>query len=87
MVRRKIFDSVKANRDVFECEQPTYIDEVITLYGPVSILTETDYEKWWDEEEISGTIRGRLDEFAQGKFSEINRIIVECLEDYRSGSR
>ena len=83
-LRSKIFQCVKDNPNIFNCAEPEYTDGFIRLHAVGNILEESDYENWWDEQGVRDTIRGRLDDFAQGAFPEINRIITECLEEYRS---
>ena len=83
-LRQKIFNRVKANQDIFNCSVTEYTDELIGLHTEGQILKETDYARWWDEDGIRDAISSRLNDFAQGSFHDINRIIVECLEEYRS---
>ena len=83
-LRRRIFDSVKANPDVFNCEAPAYSDGFIRLHTVGMMLDETDSELWWDEAGTGKMIAGRLGDFAQNGFPAINRIIVDCLKDYRA---
>ena len=82
-----MFDRVRDYLDTVHPAQPTYTEGYVRLHTVGKILEESDYENWWDEESTDDTIRGRLDDFAQGEFPEINRIIVECLEKYRSEGR
>jgi hypothetical protein len=85
-LRRKIFSRVKENVEesgVFNCEEPEYTDDLIRLHR-VNILDEADYKNWWDEEVIHDVINTRLRNFARDQFPEIDRIMVECLEEYRS---
>ena len=86
-LRRKMFDRVRDYLDTVHPAQPTYTEGYVRLHTVGKILEESDYENWWDEESTDDTIRGRLDDFAQGEFPEINRVIVECLEEYRSEGR
>ena len=86
-LRRKMFDRVRDYLDTAHSAQPTYTEGYVRLHTVGKILEESDYENWWDEESTGDTIRGRLDGFAQGEFPEINRIVVECLEEYRSEGR
>ena len=83
-LRRRIFDSVKANPDVFNCEAPAYTDGFIRLHTVGMMLHEGDRELWWDEAGTGKMIAGRLGDFAQGQFADINGIIVGCLKDYRA---
>ena len=86
-LRQVIFERVRDHLEVFNCEQAVYADQAVRLHTMGNILEGGDYENWWDTGRIRDTIRARLDEFSQGEFSEINRIILECLEEYRSESR
>ena len=83
-LRRMIFSAVKANPDVFDCEVPAYTDGFIRLHTVGMMLDEGDRELWWDEAVTGGTIAGRLEDFARSQFPAINKIIVDCLEDYRA---
>ena len=83
-LRRKIFDRLNAEPELFVGDFPSFTDDSIGM-SIGNILKESDYADWWDEEKTRETIAGRLDEFARGQFPEINRVIVECLEDYRAG--
>ena len=83
-VRRKIFNAVKANPDVFDCAAPAYTDGFIRLHTVGMLLDEADSELWWDEAGTGATIAGRLEDFAQSGFPAINGIIVDCLKDYRA---
>lgn len=83
-LRRRIFDTVKANPDVFNCEAPAYTDRFIRLHTVGMMLHEGDSDLWWDQAGTGKTIAGRLGDFAQGQFPVINRVIVECLKGHRS---
>ena len=82
--RRRIFNAIKANPDVFNCAAPAYTDGFIRLHTVGMMLDEGDSELWWDEAGTGGTIAGRLEDFARSRFPAINRIIVDCLEGYRA---
>ena len=84
VLRRRIFDTVKANPEVFDCAAPAYTDGFIRLHTVGMMLDEGDGELWWDEAGTGKTIAGRLDGFAQSGFPAINRVIVDCLKDYRA---
>ena len=86
-LRRRIFDRIRDYMDTVHSAQPTYTERYVRLHTVGNILEGSDYESWWDEESIRDTIGGRLDDFAQGQFPEINRIIVACLEEYRTEGR
>ena len=86
-LRRKIFACVKDNSGVFNCEEPEFKDGWITLHTAEEILTGSDYENWWNEEDVRGTISQRLDEFANTEFPLIDQIIVNCLDDYEAETR
>lgn len=84
MLRKQIFEKVKQHPEVFNCSESSYKSGFFRLHTVGNILDEADYENWWDEDGIRDSISARLDNFAQGRFPEIDRIIVECLEEYRS---
>ena len=84
MLRRQIFEKVKRHPEAFNCAESSYNSGFFRLHTVGNILDETDYENWWDEDGIRDAISNRLSDFAQGSFHDINRIIVECLEEYRS---
>ena len=65
-LRKQIFDRVRANADVFDCEEPAYSAESIRLHTVGNVLEESDYDSWWDEERTREIIYGRLVDFAQG---------------------
>ena len=83
-LRQKIFDTAKANLGVFECVVPAYTDGFIRLHTVGMILHEGDSEFWWDEAGTSQTINARLEDFARCRFTAIDEIIVDCLDDYRT---
>ncbi len=83
-LKKRLLDRVKADPGMFKGPLPGYSEDYIELPFKRGILESSDYEHWWDEERIRRTISGRLDDFAQGQFPEINRIVIECLEEYRS---
>ena len=83
-LRQQIFNGVRDNPDIFNCSLTEYTDEFITLHTVGNILDETDYDNWWDEEAIRSGVASRLDEFARGGFPAINRILLECLNQYCS---
>ena len=83
-LKKRIFDRVAANPGMFEGPLPAYSEDYITLPFGVNILESSDYEHWWDEEATFQTISGRLEDFARCQFPEINRIVLDCLEEYRS---
>ena len=84
-LRKQIFDRVRANADVFDCEEPAYSAESIRLHTVGNVLEESDYDSWWDEERTREIIDGRLVDFAQGQLAAIDKIVVECLEKHRAG--
>ena len=84
MLRRQIFEKVKRHPEVFNCAESSYNSGFFRLHTVGNILDKTDYENWWDEDGIRDAISRRLNNFAQGSFHDINRIIVDCLEEYRS---
>ena len=79
-LKRRILDGLKPNTDLFAGEVPSYSDDYIALRIG-NILEESDYKSWWDEERTRETISHRLGEFAHGRFREINRIVIESLEN------
>ena len=80
-LKKKIYDGLNAHPELFSGEFPGYADDYITLRVG-NILEGLDYENWWDEERTREIISRRLDEFAHGNFPQINRIVMECLEQY-----
>ena len=86
-LRQRIFDQVREYLGSLDAAQPAYTDGYVRLHTVGNILEESDYENWWDEESILERVRGRLDKFAGGEFPEINRIILECLEKYRTDAQ
>ena len=48
-------------------------------------MKSLDFDVRWDEEGTREKIAQRLDDFARGQLPEINRIVLECLEQYRAG--
>ena len=48
-------------------------------------MEESDYDTWWNEGGTREKIAQRLDDFARGQFPEINRIVLDCLEQHRTG--
>ena len=85
-LRQRIFERVKENGDVFNCEATVYTDQYIVLHQEGDILEESDYEVWWDEDTVRGRLRSRLDEFARGAFPKLNQVILNALEERRSES-
>ena len=83
-LKKRIYDRVAAKPWVFKNPLPGYSKDYIELPFERSILESSDYEHWWDEERIRQTISGRLEDFAQCQFPEVNRIVLDCLEEYRS---
>ena len=78
--RRGIFNCVKENPSVFNCDGD-YHDGYIKLGTIRELLDESDYEIRWNEEETRRRIGERLDQFARGKFEQINEIITQCLKE------
>ncbi len=83
-LKKRIFDRVAADPWMFKGPLPGFSEGYIDLPFAGSILESSDYEHWWDEERIRQTISGRLEDFAQCQFPEVNRIVLDCLEEYRS---
>ncbi len=84
-LKRMVFDRVTTDHGMFKGHLPRYSeDKYISLPFGVSLLESSDYKHWWDEERIRQTISCRLDDFAKCQFPEINRIVLNCLEEYRS---
>ncbi len=85
-LKRTLFNRVSAAPGILKGPLPEYAEGNYNgLPLGVSILRSSDYEYWWDEERIRQTIKNRLEGFAQGQFPEINSIVIDCLEEYRSG--
>ena len=85
VLRRKIYNRVKENPEIFNCEVPTYKDGLIELHLAGEILEACDYEDWWDEKAIRATITKRLDEFVENPYPRINEVILQCLEEHEAG--
>lgn len=83
-LRRRIFNEVKENPDVFDRAAAAYTDEFIRLHTVGMMLDERDREIWWDEVGTGETIAGRLEDFARSQFPAINGIIVDCLIAHRA---
>ena len=83
-LRREIFERVKASPSVFNCAELEYKDGFVRLHTVGKVLDGPDYRYWWDEDRIRETISSHLDNFARDQFPEIDGIMVECLEEYRS---
>ena len=82
-LKRRILEGLSEHGELFTVELPSLADDSIDL-GICNILEETDYETWWDEDKTRGTISSRLEEFARNQFPEINRTVLNCLEQYRA---
>ena len=82
-LKRRIWEGLGEHRELFTVELPSLSDDSIDL-GICNILEETDYETWWDEDKTRGTISSRLEEFALNQFPEINRTVLNCLEQHRA---
>ena len=76
-------EGLSEHRELFTVELPSLADDSIDL-GICNIFEETDYETWWDEDKTRGTISSRLEAFARNQFPEINRTVLNCLEQYRA---
>ena len=85
-LKKIIFDQLRARPELFASEFPDESKGSINL-SIGNVLGEVDYETWWDEDETRETISNRLEEFALGQFQEINRIILDCLEQHRSNPK
>ena len=83
-LKKRILAGLKANSGLFAGEVPSYSDDYIAVRVGY-ILEESDYKNWWDEERTRETISNRLGGFAHGRFHAINKIVIECLENYRAG--
>lgn len=83
-LRRKLFDRVRERGDIFQGNATAYTDQMMVLHRDKDILLETDYDEWWDEKTTRDRVRSRLAALAEGSFTEINRIVEEVLEEYRS---
>ena len=85
-LKRIILEGLNEHRELFTVEPPGLSDDSVDL-GICNILEETDYETWWDEDKTRGTISSRLEEFARNQFPEINRMVLNCLEQYRAKAK
>lgn len=84
-LKKMIFDRVTSDHGMFKSPLPRYSeDKYISLPLGVSILERSDYEHFYDEDRIRQTISDRLDDFAKCQFPKINRIVLDCLEEYGS---
>ena len=83
-LKKRLFNRVTTVPGMFKGPLPEYSENYIELPLGVSILKSSDYEHWWDEERIRQTISGRLDDFARCQFPQVNKIVLDCLEEYRS---
>ena len=82
-LKKIIFDQLSGHPDLFDSELPNDSNGSIDLKIG-NVLEGPDYDTWWDEDRTRETISIRLGEFAQGQFPQINRIVLDCLEQYRA---
>lgn len=86
VLRRRIFDHVKKNPDVFDCDRE-FTERFIRLHTVGTILNDSDNDIRWDETETRTRIAERLDLFVQNEFVRINEVITKSLEEYQAGQR
>ena len=84
-LRREIFERVRGCLGAVHAEQPAYTEDYVRLHTVGDVLEGADYDSWWDEARTGEIIESRLAKFAQGQFVEIDRVVVECLEERRRG--
>lgn len=85
-LKRIILEGLSEHRELFTVEPPSLSADSVDL-GICNILEETDYETRWDEDKTRGTISSHLEEFARNQFPEINRVVLNCLEQYRAKAK
>ena len=79
-IRAALFDAVRQNPAVFKPDHKSLIDSWMTLHlEPDYILEPADYGPGWDDGSARRKIEDWIDKFANEKFPEMNRIIVDCL--------
>ena len=79
-IRAALFDAVRQNPAVFKPDHKSLIDSWMALHlEPDYILEPADYGPGWDDGSARRKIEDWIDKFANEKFPEMNRIIVDCL--------
>ena len=86
VLRRMILEGLSEHRELFTIELPSLSGNSIDL-GICNILEGSDYETWWDEDKTRTTISSRLEGFARNQFPKINRVVLNCLEQYRAKAK
>ena len=54
----------------------------LDVKGPIT--TDADYDNW-DEPAVRDKLTGWIAAFADGEFLRMNKVIVECLREYKAG--
>ena len=79
-IRAALFNAVRQNPAVFKPDHTSLIDSWMTLHlEPDYIFEPADYGLGWDDGSAWRKIEDWIDKFANEKFPEMNRIIVDCL--------
>ena len=87
-LRQKLFDTVWQHRQHFRPTTYSLSDDWATLHNePDYILDETDYGPGWDDGTTHDKLRKWIEDFATNRFPAMNKIIVDCLCEYKRESQ
>ena len=79
-IREILFDALRQNPAILKPTRNSLTDGRMTLHEePHHILEPADYGPGWDDGSARRKIEDWIDKFANEKFPEMNRIIVDCL--------
>ena len=83
-IRATLFDAVRQNPAVFKPTRNSLTDGWMILHEePDHILEPADYGPGWDDGTARRKIEDWIDNFAVEQFSEMNRIVVDCLRRHQ----
>ena len=82
--RRRLFEAAQ-NSPLFDSKGHRFggwSDSWIRLHVSETILDESDFDNWGDQESIRAKIRAWVADFAENQFPPMNDVIVNCLREY-----
>ncbi len=87
-LRAKIFESIKTNPKLFRLKHTSLKDDWTVLHEDKDyMLDESDFGVGWDECATRAKLEAWVADFADTRFCEMNKVIVDCLREYEADQK
>ena len=86
-LREKLFETVRQYPKLFKPSAFSLTDNYAILYESDCILDDSDYGVGWDDGSTHTKMKEWIADFAAKTFPEMNKVIVNCLQEYEAEQR